>query len=356
MKQSAGTLHLIALALFVFAVAFPAISYAGGENRVGTNSAAELLIPVGARDVALNGSSIATTTGIDAIYWNPAGLARSKYSANAMFSHMSYIADIGVEYLALSGAFEGFGTLGLSLKTLSVGQINITTEDSPDGTGEIMSPTMVNLGLTYSRLLTDRISVGATFTIISEQFDKVASNGFAFSAGVQYFGFAGVDGLSLGVAVKNIGPQMRFGGDGLLRAGNSNDVLRPSSFYSVTAASFELPSTIELGLGYKYAVSEQNALNFSGIFQNNNFSGDEYKLGAEYVFNNMFSLRAGYGFSQSTENSTLSVDDKSTMIFGFSAGAGINYEMESTTLSFNYAYRAVKFFDANHIISIGIGF
>ena len=356
MKQSAVKISIFALALFVLAVVVSTAAFAGGENRVGTNAAAELLIPVGARDIALGGSSIATTSGIDAIYWNPAGLARSKYSANAMFSHMTYIADIGVEYVALSGSFEGLGTLGLSLKTLSIGKINITTEDSPDGTGEVMSPTMVNFGLTYSRLLTDRISVGATFNLISEQFDKVSSNGFAFSAGVQYSGFGGVNGLSLGVAVKNIGPQMKFDGDGLLRQGNANDVLRPSSFYRVTAASFELPSTIELGLAYSLNVGEQNAVNLSGIFQNNNFSADEYKLGAEYGFNNMFFVRAGYGISQVSEDKTLPVSDKAAFIYGFTAGAGINYDMETATLGFNYAYRAVKYFDGNHIVSLAIGF
>ncbi len=345
-----------ALALFVLAVVVSTTAFAGGGNRVGTNAAAQLLIPVGARDIALGGSSIATTSGIDAIFWNPAGLARSKYSANAMFSHMTHIADISVEYVALSGSFEGLGTLGLSFKTFSIGQINITTEDSPDGTGEVMSPTMVNFGLTYSSLLTDRISVGATFNLISEQFDKVSSNGFAFSAGVQYSVLGGVNGLSLGVVVKNIGPQMKFDGDGLLRQGNVNDVLRPSSFYRVTAASFELPSTIELGLAYKVNVSEQNEVNFSGIFQNNNFSADEYKLGAEYGFNNMFFVRAGYGIPQVSEDKTLPVDDKTTFIYGFTAGAGINYEMEAATLSFNYAYRAVKYFDGNHIISLIIGF
>ena len=356
MKRSARMLGLIALTLFVLGLAGPTVAFAGGETRVGTNAAAELTIPVGARDLALGGSSIATTSGIDAIFWNPAGLARSKYGANAMFSHMSYIADIGVEYVAVSAAFEGLGSLGISLKTLSIGNIDITTEDSPDGTGEVMSPTMVNLGLTYSKLLTDRISVGTTFNVISEQFDKVSSNGFAFSAGVQYSGLGGVNGLSLGVAVKNIGPQMKFDGDGLLRSGNANDVLRPNSFYRVTAASYELPSTIELGLAYKVDVGEQNAVNITGLFQNNNFAGDEYKLGAEYAFNNMFFVRAAYGFSQSTEDKSLPVDDKSTNIYGFTAGAGVNYEIEGATVSFNYAYRATKFFDANHIISIGIGF
>jgi hypothetical protein len=356
MKQPAIQSWSAALVLILLAAVVSTTAFAGGENRVGTNAAPELLIPVGARDIALGGSSIATTNGIEAIFWNPAGLARAKNEANAMFSHMNYIADIGVEYVAVSAAFEGFGSLGVSIKSISVGEIAITTEDQPDGTGGTFSPTIVNLGLTYSRLLTDRISVGATTTLISERFDRVNATGFAFSAGVQYSGLGGVSGLSLGVAVKNIGPQMQFEGDGLLRQGQVNDVLRPGTFYRVNAASFELPSTIELGLAYAIDVGEQNALNVSGMFQNNNFSADEYKVGAEYGYDNTFFLRGGYNLAENMKNNSLDVTDKTSFIFGFTAGAGIHYPMGNLDLTFDYAFRQAEFFQDNHIFSVKIGF
>ncbi len=356
MKQPAIQVWSITLALFLLALVVPMTANAGGENRVGTNAAPELLIPVGARDIALGGANIATTSGIEAIFWNPAGLARAKSNANAMFSHMNYIADIGVEYVALSAGFEGFGTIGFSLKSISVGDIAITTEDQPDGTGGTVSPTIVNLGITYSRLLTDRISVGATATLISERFDKVNATGVSFNAGVQYNGLGGVNGLSVGVAVKNIGPQMRFEGDGLLRNGQVNDVLRPGTFYRVTAAAFELPSTIELGLSYAVDIGEQNGLNLSGMFQNNNFSSDEYKLGAEYSYDNTFFLRGGYNLSESKKNSSLGVSDKTSFIYGFTAGAGIQYPVGNLDLTFDYAFRAVNFFQNNHVFAVKLGF
>ncbi len=360
MKQQASTkMSVTAVALLVLTMTVPAAMFAGGENRVGTNAASELLIPVGARDIAMGGSSIATTSGLDAIFWNPAGLARSQNSANAMFSHMNYIADIGIDYVAISSSFEGFGTLGFSLKSVGIGQIAVTDENNPDGTGQIINPTVVNAGLTYSRLLTDRISVGATATLISERFDRVSASGFAFSAGVQYSGLANVNGLSVGVAVKNIGPQMKFDGDGLLRQGNVNDVLRSGSFYKVEAGSFELPSTIELGLAYNYTVAEDNFLTLTGVFQNNNFSADEYKAGLEYNYANTFFLRGGYNFAEITKNEGIQASaafDKTTAIFGFSAGAGLRYNLGSLAVSFDYAYRSVKFLENNHVFTVGLGF
>ena len=108
---------------------------AEGFNRSGTAAAPELFIPVGARDMALGGASIATTAGLEALHWNPAGLARAHSDVGLLFSTMSYIADIQVNYTAISGRFGRFGSLALSLKSLDIGAIPITTEAQPDGTG-----------------------------------------------------------------------------------------------------------------------------------------------------------------------------------------------------------------------------
>jgi hypothetical protein len=338
----------ILMLLLVLGIVFAPSGYAGRGDKAGTSAAPELLIPVGARDFAVGGASLAMTSGVEAIYWNPAGLSRMNSSSEAMFSHMNYIADIGVEYVALGTSFEGFGAIGLSLKALSMGEINVTTEDNPDGTGETFSPTYVTVGLTYSRLLTDRISVGLTTNLISETIDRVSATGVAFNIGLQYSSFANVSGLSIGVAVKNIGPAMTFDGSGLLRQATPGGVSRPSSPVKIQAATDELPSTIELGVGYSVRPQEDHALNFSGLFINNNFSDDEYKLGAEYGFNNQFFLRGGYTFSQE------SIDN--SYIYGFSAGAGFNANFTGLNVTLDYAFRDVEFFQSNHVFSLRLGF
>lgn len=330
--------------------------YAGGENRAGTNAASELLIPVGARDIALAGSSIATSSGLDALYWNPAGLVRTEHPTNAMFSHMSYIADIGIDYVAVSTSFEGFGALGFSIKSVGVGEIMVTTEDQPDGTGQTINPTLLNIGLTYSRFVTDRISIGASATLISERFGLVAATGVAFSAGVQYSGIADVSGLSVGVAVKNLGPRMAFDGDGLIRQGIVSTA--SGSFYKVDAESFDLPATIEIGFAYNHAFVENNSVTITGLFQNNNFSADEYKVGVEYGYAGTLFLRGGYTFSDITKSAAIQADDgtdRSIRIFGFSAGAGVRYPVGGLDVSFDYAYRAVRFLENNHVFTVGVG-
>ncbi len=343
--------RIVAVCLFIVCMSLTA--FGGRNDKAGASAAAELLIPVGPRIIALGGSSLSTVSGIEALYWNPAGLARSPHSANAMFSHMDYIADIGVEYLALSNAFPGFGTIGFSLKALSFGDILITTEDQPDGTGEIASPTFVTIGGTYSRQLADRISFGVTMNLVSERMERVSASGIAFTIGVQYANVGGIDGFSLGVAVKNIGPQMTYDGNGLYRAGSIDDALRPGGFYLIKAASAELPSSMEIGLGYETVLDDANKLRFSGLFQNNNFSNDEYKTGAEYTYNDMFSLRGGYNFVTAQESGHKSIYSDA---FGWSFGLGVRTNLSDLDLSVDYAYRAAQFFGGNHALGVIIGF
>jgi hypothetical protein len=326
---------------------------AGAQNpRIGTSAAPELLIPVGARDLAIGGSSLANTQGVDAIYWNPGGLGRLEHSAEGIFSHMTYIADIGVTYSAVAGNFEGFGVVGLSVKALSFGDISLTTADDPEGEGgRFFSPTYFTLGFSYGNRLTDNISVGGTAKIISERIEQVSASGFAVDVGIQYTNIAAISGLGLGVTVKNIGPQMKFDGPGLLRDAISTEGGRPVQPYSSTAASFELPSLVEIGVSYVQRTQDNMMWSLNSSFTNNNLYLDEYRIGGEYgYFFQDFKLfgRAGYAFIPQAETDA--------NIFGVTFGFGASYNAQGVNITFDYAYRQVEFFDNNNVISIKLGF
>jgi hypothetical protein len=269
-----------------------------------------------------------------------------------MFSNMSYIADIAVNYGAVGASFGDFGVIALSVKSLNFGDIPLTTEDDPENTaGRFFSPTFVTVGLSYSRALTDAVSAGITTKLISEQIDRVSSTGFALDFGVQYHGLVGISGLNLGVAVKNIGPQMKYDGSGLYRSAVATGGSRPEQKYKSDAASFELPSVVEIGLGYSGTVSDNMMWNVSGSFTNNNLYLDEYRIGGE-VGITMESLRifgrAGLGMvPQAAEKEN---------IFGGTFGFGFGYMASGVDISLDYAYRQVEFFDANQVISIKLGF
>jgi hypothetical protein len=338
--------------LFLLLGILPMSALAANQDRIGTAGAQELLIPVGARGVALGPSAMVFSRGAEAIYYNPAGLGRMERSVEAMFSQMSYFADISVSYGAIGVSAGSFGNLGLTIKTLSFGKIAVTNTTFPDGTGEQYSPTYLTLGLTYGKEITDRISVGVTTNLLSEKILSMSASGIAFSIGLQYQNL-GIQGLSLGVAVKNIGPNMVFtGSNAYIVADNPNDA-RGQNPYVVEMMPFAMPSSLEMGIGYSPKLDEKNQLSIGGTFRNNNYQDDEYNLGAEYGFDNMFFVRGGYTFAPETQKDAL---NQRGYIYDYTMGAGINYTVGGVALTFDYAYRHMKYFDGNQVFTLKLGF
>ncbi|HSP88396.1 MAG TPA: PorV/PorQ family protein [Ignavibacteriaceae bacterium] len=334
------------LLLFIISLITSSV-FAGDVSRKGTTGAEQLLIPVGARGIATSGAFIATFSGLEAIYYNPAGLDFSQRT-EAMFSYMSYIADINISYFAAGTSLGDFGSMALSFKTLDIGDIPITTSDFPDGTGSTYSPSFMTIGLTYSKVLTDRISIGTNLKLISETIENTSATGFAIDAGVQYRFSPQV---SLGAAIKNIGANMVYTGQGLRqRTGVPNSQPgSPDATWEVVAEPFQIPSYFELSAAYAYNFNEQNNLMLASTFTANNSLEDRMHFGLEYGFMNSFFLRGGYNFLM--EN-----NDEST--FGLTFGAGVNYDVASEMgLSFDYAFRDVKEFPTpNHIFTVKMWF
>jgi hypothetical protein len=329
---------------FILLLIFSVAAYAGSEARIGTAGAQELLLPVGARGIALQGANIATITGTEAIYWNPAGLAASEKS-EAMFSYMNWIADINLTYLAVGAKVGNAGSFGITFRTLDIGDIPVTTIDRPDGTGEMYSPTFLVVGGTYSRRMTDRINFGFSANFISERVQQMRASGMSFDFGVQYRDL--LPGFHFGVALKNLGPDMKFSGNDVEYFTSTSTepgaAQRPAQ---LSLAKFDLPVTFELGFGYNYNINEENYAALYGNFRNFNLGNDQYMGGLEYGFRELFFLRAGYMGTQNNDNN----------IFGPSFGAGVQTDLGGTVLSFDYTYRSVEYFDGNQFFSLRFGF
>lgn len=335
------------LLLLLLPLIFLTSIYAGDVSRKGTTGAEQLLIPVGARGIATGGAFLSTLSGLESIYYNPAGLDVTKRT-EVMFSYMSYIADINVSYFAAGVSLGDFGSFALSFKTLDVGDIPITTNEFPDGTGSTYSPGFFTAGLTYSKVLTDRISIGTNLKLISETIGSTSATGFAIDAGVQYH-FS--PQISMGAAVKNIGNNMVYSGQDL-RAKTDVTGSQPGSpggTYEVVAEPFQIPSYFELSLAYNYDFNEQNDLILASTFTANNSLEDKMHFGLEYGYLNTFFIRGGYNFQM--ENS-----DQAT--YGLTAGAGLSYNFsDGSAIMFDYAFRDVKEFPtANHIFTVKLAF
>ena len=63
------------------------------SSRMGSASSTQLLVVPSAKHLS-GGGAVASAQGMDAIFWNPAGLAASENNIDAIFSNRQYIADI----------------------------------------------------------------------------------------------------------------------------------------------------------------------------------------------------------------------------------------------------------------------
>jgi hypothetical protein len=321
--------------------------YSGPRSKLGTSAAPELLIPVGSIGTSLGGSNLSTVSGVDAMFWNPAGMCNiTSKNGEAIFSHMNYIADIKMEYVAGVVKLGNLGFLGVSVRSLNVGDILETTEIQPDGTGEVFRPTYIIANLGFSRQMTNKIRFGTNVKLINENVAKVSATGFAFDFGIQYIG--GNTGLSFGIAIKNLGPQMTFNGPGLDRTVVNEIGLTTTQ--RVILQGYDLPTNLELGVAYSNTINKQHNFTISTGFQNSGFTSDEFKFGLEYNWNNYFYVRGAYTLYPNKE--------KDEGLFGPTFGAGVRYPFGNITLGFDYAYRTVTedAFKANQFFTLNVGF
>ena len=309
---------------------------AGNENRLGTAGAAELLIPVGSRGTALGGAVVANSYGIDAIFWNPAGLAWLE-GTEAMAAILPYIADIDVTYFAIGKQIEDFGTIALTAKVVSIGKIEETTDAFPNGTGSIFEPTMAVIGLTFAKAVSTQVNFGITGRYIREEIFEVTANGVSFDFGFTYE--PRVYGLTLGLAIRNFGPDIVFSGSGFEDATGGRPL-------SSTESGAELPTSFDLGLAYNFLNEGLNSATLSGNFRSNNLSNDNWNGGVEYVYDERYALRAGYLYS-----------DQEQYLYGFSLGAGVSVDLgEDARLTFEYSWTETEIFADNQHFTLKASF
>jgi hypothetical protein len=283
----------------------------------------------------MGGAVIATVSGVEAMYWNPGGLA-SVVGTQAMFSHQPYFADIDVNFAGIATAIEDFGTIGVGAKVVSIGDIEETTEGEPNGTGITFSPTFAVLSLSYAKALTTNVAFGATAMLIQESIHNMSATGLAFDVGFVYT--PNWEGLAVGLTIKNYGTEMEFGGIGSYIE-SDNHPAEP------IASKFDLPSSINMGIAYDILNRDRSLLTGSGTFQSNNYYTDVWQGGLEYVYDGKYSLRAGYAATE--ENHYL---------YGASLGGGVVIDLGGTSLTIDYAWTQTDVFDDNQYFTLTANF
>ena len=338
----------------IFSIAFGFVVatnlWAGNPDRAGSAGASHLLINPWARSSGLVNGSMASVNGIESTFLNVAGLAFVKRTELA-FTNTQYLQGTGIKINAL-----GFGqkvgknsVIGLTVASMKFGDIPITEVDLPEGGIGTFSPSYSNIGLSYAKAFSNTIYGGITFRLISESIYNVRSNGMAFDAGIRYV-TGERDNVRFGIALKNVGPPMRYRGDGL-----SITATIPTTGSSLTveqrSEKYELPSLVNVGFAYDFLLGEQMKFTPNLQYTSNSFTRDQYALAAELGWKDRVILRAGYQW----EDGLTSDEERRTIFTGPGAGITVQHGTKAgTILGLDYSYRVSNPFSGVHAIGVHI--
>lgn len=157
---------------------------AGNDDRRGTAGATELLINPWAHSAGWGSASVANVRGIDAFYSNIAGLAFAEKIEGA-YSYTSYFGGkTGTSSGAVINSFGlavrvfDQGVLGVSVMSMSFGDIPITTVESPEPVNGTFAPSMMNLNIAYAHSFTTSIHGGVNIKVINETTDNISLSSF----------------------------------------------------------------------------------------------------------------------------------------------------------------------------------
>jgi len=345
------SLILIILVVAVFSARAQDIS------RVGTAAAQFLKLGVGARASALGEAAVTIPGDVTGLYWNPSSIASINRTSFAVSRNELY-ADLAYNFVGVVQPLGASSAIGVSAVYLDAGQMEITTLSHPDGTDTYFSWDAYAIGISYSRFVTDRLALGGTFKYISEGAYHLKASSIAIDLGSLLD--TGVLGMKLGMCLSNFGGQMKLNGPSLRirhdrwpnNPGNiSNDAY-------LKTEEFPLPLIFRIGLAMQLVGTEGQIMKSDK--SNVNIAVDAYdpndallrsNFGIEYVWNNIFSLRAGYrGVSVEKDE----YESYNTASYAF--GAGLKYDFRFARVAFDYAFTDFKILGTGHQFTIVLAF
>lgn len=318
-------------------------STAAFSQSAGRVGATQLLINPWVSSAGEGGAGTAFGSGLEMTYMNPAGI-EPKEKSELIFSRMNWLqgSQIYINTFGISQKFNEKSSLALSIMSFNMGDIEITTADNPEGGIGTYRPQFINGGVTYARNFENKISGGLTLKFISEAIHNVGAFGMALDAGIKYIS-GEKENVSFGLALKNVGPNMRYNGNGLkmqLTFPNGN-----TQTGEVAPDSYALPLIMNMGFGYRKDFSQSHSLQSGFTYSGRMFLNDQTRVGLVYSFKNFLDVRLGL-----VHEKGIFSNQRQTAITGPSGGFSfqIPYGKNNQSFGFNYSYRDTNPFEGVH--------
>lgn len=294
-------------------------------NPVRTAVTSQSIAP-DARAGGMGDVGVATDPDVHSQYWNPAKYPFTISRAGFAINYTPWLRKLttGIALLDAAGYIRlgDYQALSASLRYFTLGEVQAEVNMS-------VKPYELGVDVAYSRMLSEKFSAAVAlryiYSDISGHYDDSSEPGSAFAADIaMYYNTYVMMGqrecqLAWGLNINNIGSKISYGDD----------------------RSFFIPTNLRLGLSYMIPLNEYNRISFSadvnkllvpsmplqrpdetdedyqqrlddeyynkssisGIFTSfgdseRGFKGEmeelQWSIGAEYVYNEKFVLRAGY--------------------------------------------------------------
>jgi hypothetical protein len=269
----------LAAAVVLCASALPAAA----QGALSAEGALFLLVPVGARAVGMGQADVASDIGSEAIWANPAGLARLT-KTELSINHSQTIIATGDALDVVVPAGRA-GVIGATAYLMDYGQEVATGPDASE-TGTIF-PRSIVVAASYAATFGPRVSAGITYKFIQERVDCSGACGniptFSSSTNGLDLGVQAIvdkeKRLTLGLAIRDAGLNLQV---------NDAPQADPLPTRIHFGGSYLVPNIEKSIAGGELHVSAE-------VVENTAFSGAAVRGGAELSYKNEFFLRCGLG-------------------------------------------------------------
>lgn len=331
-------------------------AFAGNKDRSGQAGATELLINPWAASNGWGNAGMSKIHGVEAMWGNVAGITATN-SIDLNFSYTDWLK--GSEVNAYSFGFlariSETVVAGLYVMSFTPGEMYKTTTEKPDLSLGTFKPSLMNINVALAKSFSNSIHAGFVVKIISESISDMTGTGVALDAGIQYV--TGVtDNIHFGITLKNIGPTVKYSGDGLTFKANPQSFWGSSLTVIHRADQFELPTQLNIAAAYDFNFANGYRITAAGNFTSNSFSKDQVTLGLEGSLKDYLVIRAGYTLENGiwedieTENST-NVNN------GLSLGASVQAPLgNKMKVAIDYSFQDTHHWNGTHTVGARIIF
>ncbi|ERJ75363.1 hypothetical protein HMPREF0653_01864 [Prevotella disiens JCM 6334 = ATCC 29426] len=301
-------------------------------NPVNSAVTSQTIAP-DARAAGMGDVGVATDPDVNSQYWNPAKypftISRAGISLNYTPWLRQLVSDMDLAYLAGYYRIGDYSAVSASLRYFSLGEVQ--ADGSVDGSAAMtIKPYELSVDAAYSLMLSEKFSLGAAvrwiYSDLTYNFNEETTPGSAFAADLSayYQNYINLGSrecqLGIGMNISNIGSKITFGGDNRsefiptnLRLGASlmipidefNRFTISADANKLLVPTYPKKNADESETDYQDRLQKEyyDISSISGIFKSfgdaPNGAKEElqevnWSVGAEYVYNDKFSLRAGY--------------------------------------------------------------